>query len=238
MYKSSTPHEIVIGSRSVQNGENAIAQIKAEIPSSSSTLSVVQVDIASDDSITAARDTIASRFGKLDVLINNAGASFDLEHQNGKLGYREAWNKTWDVNVSGTMVMTSEFVPLLLKSSDPRLMFVTSGTSPLSETEKSDTPPMAAINGSPEKGWPKPKPMNPITLYRSSKTGLNMAMREWHRILKNDGVKVWAISPGFLATGLNGIGVDQLKKVYSRSPRTLPHVNVLTARRSELLTLR
>lgn len=29
-------------------------------------------------------------------------------------------------------------------------------------------------------------------------------MREWHRILLNDGVKVWCISPGFLATGLGG----------------------------------
>lgn len=28
--------------------------------------------------------------------------------------------------------------------------------------------------------------------------------REWFRFLKNDGVKVWCISPGFLATGLGG----------------------------------
>ena len=55
--------------------------------------------------------------------------------------------------------------------------------------------------------------MNPITSYRSAKTGLNMLMREWYRLLKNDGVKVWAISPGFLATGLGGIGAETLKKV-------------------------
>jgi hypothetical protein len=35
---------------------------------------------------------------------------------------------------------------------------------------------------------------------------LNMLMREWYRILKNDGVKVWCISPGILATGLAGPG--------------------------------
>jgi NAD(P)-dependent dehydrogenase (short-subunit alcohol dehydrogenase family) len=38
-------------------------------------------------------------------------------------------------------------------------------------------------------------------------------MREWAKTLKNDGVKVFAISPGFLATGLAGIGAEQLKKV-------------------------
>ena len=27
---------------------------------------------------------------------------------------------------------------------------------------------------------------------------------EWHRMLKEDGVKVWCLSPGFLATGLGG----------------------------------
>ncbi len=33
---------------------------------------------------------------------------------------------------------------------------------------------------------------------------MNMMMREWTRLLREDGVKVWAISPGFLATGLGG----------------------------------
>ena len=59
--------------------------------------------------------------------------------------------------------------------------------------------------------------MNPVTSYRSTKTGLNMLMREWTKILKNDGVKVWAISPGFLATGLAGIGPEKLKQVSVRS---------------------
>jgi NAD(P)-dependent dehydrogenase (short-subunit alcohol dehydrogenase family) len=41
-----------------------------------------------------------------------------------------------------------------------------------------------------------------------------MLMREWAKILKNDGVKVFAISPGFLATSLADIGAEQLKKVW------------------------
>jgi len=40
-----------------------------------------------------------------------------------------------------------------------------------------------------------------------------MMMRQWHRILLNDGVKVWAVSPGFSATGLGGVGPEVLKKV-------------------------
>ena len=211
--KTDTAYEIIIGCRSASKGESAIETVKKELPDTKSTLSFVEVDLASDVVIKKAFDEVSSKHGQLDILINNGGAGFDKEIQAGELSIREAWNKSWDTNVAGTQVMTSTFIPLLLKSSEPRLLFVTSGTSTLTETEIFDNPVLARINASPEAGWPKPKELNPISSYRSSKTGLNMAMREWHRILKNDGVKVCCISPGFLATGLAGIGTEQLKKV-------------------------
>ena len=211
--QSNTAYEIIVGSRSAEKGESAISSLKQEVPSTTSTLSTVSVDISSDDSIQKAYDTISSRFNKIDILINNAGAGFDRQIQDGTLSVREGWNKTWDTNISGTQVLTTTFMPLLLKSSDPRLMFVTSGTSAVSETERFDVEAFKRINASPATGWPKEAVLNPITCYRSSKTGLNMMMREWHRILKNDGVKVWAISPGFLVTGLGGVGSENLKKV-------------------------
>lgn len=43
-------------------------------------------------------------------------------------------------------------------------------------------------------------------------------MREWTRELKNDGVKVFAISPGFLATGLAGVGAEKLKSLGALDP--------------------
>ena len=108
------------------------------------------------------------------------------------------WNKTWDVNTTGTHIFTSTFAPLLLQSSDPRLLFITSGTSTLAGTDNLAMP----VNQVPPKGWPKTG-FN-VPAYRSAKTGLNMLMREWHRWLKEDGAKVFAISPGYLATGLGG----------------------------------
>ena len=46
---------------------------------------------------------------------------------------------------------------------------------------------------------------------------MNMMMREWTRLLKEDGVKVWAVSPGLLATGLGG-DRDALKKMGAHDP--------------------
>jgi NAD(P)-dependent dehydrogenase (short-subunit alcohol dehydrogenase family) len=213
LYKTDKPYEIIVGARSLDKGEAAVSTLKGEVSSSKSTLSLVQVDLASDESITKAYETISSKFDRLDCLINNAGQGFDRQIVQGNMSIREAWMTSWNVNVVGTEILTHALMPLLLKSSNPRLIFMTSGTSSIAETERQDGPMYQRLNHSPEKGWPKDKGINPISSYRSTKTGLNMNMREWHLRLKNDGVKVWCISPGFLATGLAGIGPDMLRKV-------------------------
>jgi NAD(P)-dependent dehydrogenase (short-subunit alcohol dehydrogenase family) len=210
---SGHAYEIVIGCRTPSKGEDAITTVKKESPNTASSLSTVQIDLSSDSSLEEAVKSISNKFGRIDVLINNGGASFDAVHAQGKLTLREAWNASWDTNVVGTQILTTLAIPLLLKSTDPRLLFLTSGTSSLSETERLDSPTAQRLNGSPEKGWPKPSNGPPVIGYRSTKTGLNMLMRDWHRLLRNDGVKVWCISPGFLATNLTGAGAEALKKV-------------------------
>lgn len=90
LYKEPTAYDILIGTRSLEKGEAAIASLKNEIPDSASTVSAVQVDIESDDSIKKAFDHVSSKYGKLDVLVNNAGAGFDQNIHDGSLTVREA----------------------------------------------------------------------------------------------------------------------------------------------------
>jgi NAD(P)-dependent dehydrogenase (short-subunit alcohol dehydrogenase family) len=123
---------------------------------------------------------------------------------------REMWNKSWNTNVTGTNVLTYTLMPLLLKSINPRLLFITSGTSSLTESTSSTLP----IDKSPPAGWPKSLGM---PAYRASKSGLNMMMRQWTRVLKEDGVKVFCVSPGFLATGL-GMGKEMNAKFGAGDP--------------------
>lgn len=100
--------------------------------------------------------------------------------------------------------MTHVFAPLLLKSSDPRLLFITSGLSTLDGMSKSLMPSVANVGNAPvPAGWPKTGPPSAVS-YRASKAALNMVMLSWHWLFEQDGVKVWAVSPGFLATGLGG----------------------------------
>ncbi|KAF7113799.1 hypothetical protein CNMCM5793_004854 [Aspergillus hiratsukae] len=203
---SEQTYSIIVGGRSPAKVQNAISAIQSEFPKSQSQLVPLQIDLESDDSIKRAYEDINAKFGRLDALVNNAGALFDAQ-ANTTMTERQMWAKTWDVNVTGTHLLTSALMPLLLRSSDPRLLFITSGAARLAGTDDLRLP----INRSPPAGWPKPAGMT-ATAYRSAKTGLNMVLREWGRILKNDGVKVWGISPGFLATGLVGTTPDEMKK--------------------------
>ena len=229
LLRSSTAYTILLGGRDFQKATSASEEAKKEYAESSSTIEPVQIDVESDESIQQAFDTISKKHGKVDTLINNAGkwyysvrtrwptdcvgASFDQSFSQRNMTLRQMWNKSWDVNVSGTFVLTHTFIPLLLKSSEPRLIFITSGTSTLAEHDNQKLP----INHSPRAGWPKQSLMIPA--YRSSKCGLNMMMAEWDRLLKEDGVKVVAISPGMLATNLGGAGPDALRKMGAIEPQ-------------------
>ncbi|KAL4958033.1 hypothetical protein BDW69DRAFT_126330 [Aspergillus filifer] len=198
---STKPYHIYVGARSSEKASNAIKAVQEEFPSSASSYSSIVIDIEQDELIQNAFQEILSAHGKLDVLINNAGAQLETKLTSGEITTeRELWDRSWSVNTSSTQVVTSTFVPLLLKSTDPRILFITSGTSTLAGSENQAIP----INHIPSAGWPKATESIRVRAYRSSKAGLNMLMREWHRILKEDGVKVFGISPGYLATGLGG----------------------------------
>ena len=109
---------------------------------------------------------------------------------------REAWNQTWDVNVTGTQLFTETFAPLLLasKTQRARLLFITSGLSSVTEHANGSSSRYTLAPA----GWPKPDTL--FLAYRSSKSGLNMIAAEWARVMRNDGVKVFNVSPGFLDT--------------------------------------
>jgi NAD(P)-dependent dehydrogenase (short-subunit alcohol dehydrogenase family) len=129
---------------------------------------------------------------------HDAGLDLDMAVKSGQICVREGWNRTYDVNVTGTHLFTQAFAPLLLASpaQQPRLVFITSGLSSISEHAAGTSPKYAQAPA----GWPKPE--TPWYAYRVSKTAMNMLVAEWARLLRDDGVAVFNVSPGFLNTGL------------------------------------
>ncbi|KIW86852.1 uncharacterized protein Z519_12473 [Cladophialophora bantiana CBS 173.52] len=195
LLQSNQPYHVLMGSRSLEKAEGAIQKLLEECSESANTIEALQVDLTSDASIEKAFNQVKASPGHIDALINNAGATFDLAFVAGEISLRECFLRAYNVNVAGTNVFTWKFMPLLLKSTDPRLIFVT-GLSNVTQASRSyfPTPPQPA-------GWPKKIEFETIG-YRCSKTALNMLMVDWNHKLKADGVRVWAVGPGFLETDL------------------------------------
>ncbi|KAI5460355.1 hypothetical protein BGZ63DRAFT_488176 [Mariannaea sp. PMI_226] len=214
LFASQLPYHVLLGSRDLSKADDAITKLSEEFPDSVSTVEPIQIDVVSDDSIHKAFDVIESKFGKIDVLINNAGGTFELFFDEDIPKYRELFNKAYDVNTAGAQVVTATFAPLLIKSSNPRLLFITSGLSTLEGASKGTLPGNMA--GETPTGWPKKGVLTSIA-YRASKSGLNMVMLIWHSLLKGDGVKTWCISPGFVHTGLGGVP-EEVKKARAGDP--------------------
>lgn len=217
LYSSSEAYTLLMGSRSLDKAKAAIETLKSENTDSKSDLIPIQLDIEDDQSIQDAFDEVKSKYTRIDTVINNAGGSFDglMRGDSSPSAIRAAWNKAYSVNVTSTQVFSTTFVPLLLASSSPRLLFVTSGLSSLSTASGGKI--SATIREHSKAGWPKPFTLSQVA-YRSSKTALNMMMLDWVRALEPDGVKVFGISPGFLATGLGGMGPEFMRKVGAGEP--------------------
>lgn len=138
----------------------------------------------------------------------------DLDVMAGKVSARDAFMKTYSTNVVSAHILTSTFIPLLLLSTNPRIVFISSSVASLAAQTNEAFP----INQAPPAGWPK-QPSFTITSYRTSKTAMNMMILEWIRVLKHDGVKVHCVDPGFLATGLGGQGADLLRQYGASDPK-------------------
>jgi NAD(P)-dependent dehydrogenase (short-subunit alcohol dehydrogenase family) len=175
-------YHVIIGSRNIENGRKVVSQLESEGFSADT----IQLDVQSDDSITAAAAYLAEKYGHLDILINNAGVLLD-DDAGGNMPTRKLYEVTLSINVAGTACLTEAMLPLLRKSAQrPRVIFVSSRMGSLTES------------------------LNPNTMfynrdyraYDASKAAVNMLTVEYSRMLADKEAYVNAVCPGLVATNL------------------------------------
>lgn len=213
LFGSSKPYHVLLGSRSLDRGHQAAARLRSELPSTTNTVEPLQLDVLSDASIESAFSAVQSAHGRLDVLVNNAGLASDRDTMHNTATLRASLTDSYAVNVAGTHVVTSTLVPLLLGSADPRLIFVSGLGTFASATQRGYRLPAKMARGT----WPKTEVKFETLGYRCSKTALNMMMLDYRWKLKGDGVKVWAVLPGFLETDLGELR-EALKEMGAGHP--------------------
>lgn len=71
--RSSSAYTILLGGRSLDKANAAAKEAREEYPDTASTIEPIQIDIEDDASISNAFENVESQYGRVDVLLNNAG---------------------------------------------------------------------------------------------------------------------------------------------------------------------
>jgi len=168
---------VVMGSRDSTSGEKA----KNEIDSTPGSINVVQLDVTDHGSITKCVERVQQDFGRLDVLVNNAGVTFGGGRFRATHPDFDLIRQTLEINLFGAWQLTASALELM-QASGPgrrRIINLSSGMGQLSDMG----------GGSPG--------------YRLSKTGLNALTRMLSSELGDD-FSVNSVCPGWVKTDLGG----------------------------------
>ncbi|RQR24985.1 SDR family NAD(P)-dependent oxidoreductase [Burkholderia sp. Bp9143] len=97
-----------------------------ELQDSGLKVSALQLDTTDGDSVARAVAAVTEKFGKLDVLVNNAAIMAVTPVQDFRTDL-DAVRQQFETNLLGTWRMSQEFFPLLCASGDARIVNVSSG---------------------------------------------------------------------------------------------------------------
>jgi len=148
----------------------------------------VPLDVTDDASTTAAARLVQERAGRLDVLVNNAGITGGAPQEPTTVD-PAVIRTVVETNVIGVVRTTNAMLPLLRRSSAPRIVNMSSSAGSLT---LQSGPPEELVTG-------------PVAAaYSPSKTFLNAVTVQYARELRGTDILVNAGCPGFVATDLNG----------------------------------
>ncbi|MCR9248860.1 MAG: SDR family oxidoreductase [bacterium] len=178
---------VLMASRNVEKGTEAVKKLKEE----GLDVQFVQLEVTKEDEIDSLVKHIDSTYGKLDVLVNNAGIMHSGEPtgvNTAEIVKADVLKETFDVNFFSLVSLTQKMLPLLKKSESARIINVSSILG--SNTVQSDeTSPWSSI-----------KPF----AYNASKSALNSFTVHLAAALKDTNIKVNSAHPGWVKTDLGG----------------------------------
>ena len=165
-----------------------IEKVVSKINESGKEADSLVLDVGSKDSITECVNKIIARYGKLDILINNAGIAIPTKIDSDD--YELFWDKTHDILLKGQALLVRECLPFLKKSTFPRIVNISS-------TEGLGASP----NHSP---------------YTSAKHGVIGLTRSLAVELGNFGITVNCVCPGPINTSMTKKIPQKDKEIYSK----------------------
>ena len=174
--------KVGVGARDEARRDAAVAKLQA----GGADAFGLPLDVTDDESVAAAADLIEEHAGGLDVLVNNAGITGGGSQAPTSVD-PETMRTAVETNVIGVIRVTNALLPLLRRSSSPRIVNMSSSVGSLARQVDPD-----AMTG-------------PISVaYSPSKTFLNAVTVQYAKEFEETDILINAACPGFVATDLNG----------------------------------
>jgi len=145
------------------------------------TVVAYELDVTDAGAAAALSSFVEERFGRLDVLVNNAAIHYDTQQQAAAADLRIV-REAVETNLLGAWQVTQALLPLLRRSEHGRIVNVSSEGGSLTN-----------MGGG-------------IPAYRTSKAALNALTRMLAAELRGDRILVNSVCPGWVATDMGGPG--------------------------------
>jgi NAD(P)-dependent dehydrogenase (short-subunit alcohol dehydrogenase family) len=145
----------------------------------------LRCDITDEDQVRRAAEEVGRAAGFVDLLINNAAIYLEKPFTEANEFDADMARRTFDVNAVGPLLVTKHFLPLVLAGSGKKIVNISSEAGSISQCWRSRE-----------------------YAYCMSKAALNMQSVILQHRVKDDGVKVLAIHPGWMRTEMGGADAD------------------------------
>ncbi|MET4082678.1 NAD(P)-dependent dehydrogenase (short-subunit alcohol dehydrogenase family) [Pedobacter sp. UYP30] len=178
--------KVLLGARNEESGREAASQLKTE----GIDAEFIPIDVTDNKSIENAASVVKRRYGKLDILINNA-VFFNRENQSPSIIPPDLLHNYLNTNFIGPVLVSQAFLPLIRESSAGRIVNLSTSIGSL------------ATMGDSVNTNPKIATATPLG-YSSSKAALNMFTVLLAKELKETNIKVNSADPGLTQTDMGG----------------------------------
>jgi 3-oxoacyl-[acyl-carrier protein] reductase len=162
--------------------EAKLAEVAAEIAAAGGTAAAFALDVASEESVKNGAKAVLDRFGKIEILVNNAGITRDDLMMRMK---RADWDDVLSTNLTGTFLLTQALLRQMMKNRWGRIINIAS-----------------VVGRTGQEGQVN---------YAASKAGLIGFTRSLAREVASRGITVNAVAPGYIETPMTAVLDEKLR---------------------------
>ncbi len=181
--------QVIITSRDADAGVEAAERLTREGYGAIS----ITMDVTDADSVRKAAAQVDRDFGRVDILINNAGILPEATNDPAEIVDLAMFEQTFATNLIGPVAVLEAFLPLVRRSPAGRIVNVTSTMGSLADQTNPESPYFSTV----------------MPAYQASKSALNSVTIALAKQLTDTSVKVTSVCPGFVQTDLTPISREQ-----------------------------